>query len=49
MGEQIFAEAGLGAPESVEKLQQRIVRLEQNTADMKLNLNEAAQDLKAAG
>ncbi|WP_331738279.1 DUF6262 family protein [Embleya sp. NBC_00896] len=48
MGEQVFAEAGLGAPESTEKLQQRIVQLEQDNADVRLKLDEALEDLEAA-
>ncbi|MCX4411359.1 hypothetical protein ACFV8Z_40950 [Streptomyces sp. NPDC059837] len=48
MGEQVFAEAGLGAPERTEKLQQRIVQLEQDNADVKLKLDEGLEDLEAA-
>ncbi|MFJ9521111.1 hypothetical protein ACIRPK_23015 [Kitasatospora sp. NPDC101801] len=48
MGDQTWRESGLGAPESAEKLQQRIVQLENDKGDLKLRLKEALEDLEAA-
>lgn len=48
MGEQTWRDSGLGAPDSVDKLQQRIVQLEQERGDLKLKLDEAIEDLDAA-
>ncbi|MFJ4677526.1 DUF6262 family protein [Kitasatospora sp. NPDC088783] len=48
MGELTWRESGLGAPDSVDKLQQRIVQLEQEKGDLKLKLDEAVEDLDAA-
>ncbi|MFF2146330.1 hypothetical protein [Kitasatospora sp. NPDC058190] len=48
MGEQIWRESGLGTADGVEKLQQRIVQLEQQKGDLKLKLEEAQEDLEAA-
>ncbi|MCX5395221.1 DUF6262 family protein [Streptomyces sp. NBC_00094] len=48
MGEQTWSESGLGAPDGVDKLQQRIVQLEQERGDLKLKLDEAVEDLDAA-
>ncbi|RLL70700.1 hypothetical protein D7M15_22270 [Streptomyces sp. Z26] len=48
MGEQTWKDSGLGAPGSVEKLQQRTVQLEQEKGELKLKLEEALEDLEAA-
>ncbi|GGY18168.1 DUF6262 family protein [Streptomyces tanashiensis] len=48
MGEQTWKEFGLGAPEGVDRLQQRIVQLEQERGDLRLKLDEAVEDLEAA-
>ncbi|MFD8417673.1 DUF6262 family protein [Streptomyces sp. NPDC059650] len=48
MGEQTWREAGLGATNSVDEMQQRIVQLEQEKGDLKLQLAETAEDLDAA-
>ncbi|MFJ5707331.1 DUF6262 family protein [Streptomyces sp. NPDC093105] len=48
MGEQTWRESGLGAPDSVERMQQKVVELEQERADLKLKLEEVLEDLEAA-
>ena len=48
LGEQAWRESGLGAPDDIDQLQQRIVTLEQHSIDLRLQLDERAQDLDAA-
>lgn len=48
LGEHAWRESGLGAPQDVEELQQRITLLEQQTIDLRLQLEERQQDLNAA-
>ncbi|MFE1556709.1 DUF6262 family protein [Streptomyces sp. NPDC058734] len=48
MGEQTWKQSGLGAPDSVDKLQQRVVQLEQEKGDLKLKVDDALEDLEAA-
>jgi hypothetical protein len=48
LGEQAWRESGLGAPADVEALHQKITHLEQQTADLRLQLGERDQDLAAA-
>ncbi|WP_182357231.1 hypothetical protein [Tomitella gaofuii] len=47
LGERLWQETGLGAPQDVDELQQRIVQLEQQTLDLRLQLAERDQDLAA--
>jgi len=46
LGEQTWRESGLGAPDDVDELKQRIVHLEQPTVDLHIQLDD--QDLAAA-
>ena len=48
LGEQAWRATGLGAPTDIDQLQQRIVTLEQQVADSRLQLEERDQDLAAA-
>ena len=48
LGEQAWRATGLGAPTDIEQLQQRIVTLEQQIVDLRLQLEERDQDLAAA-
>ncbi|WP_158754741.1 hypothetical protein [Streptomyces sp. NRRL F-2580] len=48
MGEQTWRDSGLGAPDGIDRLQQRVVQLEQERGDLKLKLDEAVEDLDAA-
>ncbi|MGW2587037.1 DUF6262 family protein [Streptomyces virginiae] len=48
MGEQTWRDSGLGAPDSVEQIQKRVVQLEQEKGDLKLKLEEALEDLEAS-
>jgi hypothetical protein len=48
LGEQAWHESGLGAPDDIDQLKQRIVTLEQHTVDLRLQLDERVQDLDAA-
>lgn len=48
LGEQAWRESGLGAPDDIDQLKQRIITLEQQTADLRLQLEERDQDLDAA-
>lgn len=48
LGDQTWRESGLGAPEDVDKLERRIVTLEQQIADLRLQLDERDQELVAA-
>ena len=48
LGEHAWRESGLGAPADVDELHQQITLLEQRTIDLKLQLEERAQDLDAA-
>ncbi len=48
LGEQVWREAGLGAPADIDQLNQRIVTLEQHVVDVRLQLEERTQDLDAA-
>lgn len=48
LGEQAWHESGLGAPDDIDQLKQRIVALEQHTVDLRLQLEERDQDLDAA-
>jgi uncharacterized protein DUF6262 len=48
MGEQTWRESGLGAPDNIERMQQKVVQLEQERTDLKLKLEEVLEDLEAA-
>ena len=48
LGEQAWRASGLGAPTDIEQLQQRIVTLEQQIVELRLQLEERDQDLTAA-
>jgi chromosome segregation ATPase len=48
LGEQAWRASGLGAPTDIEQLQQRIVFLEQQAVDLRLQLYERDQELAAA-
>jgi uncharacterized protein YceH (UPF0502 family) len=48
LGEQTWRESGLGAPDDIDALKQRIVHLEQQAVDLHLQLDERDQDLNAA-
>ncbi|HUO37456.1 MAG TPA: DUF6262 family protein [Mycobacterium sp.] len=48
LGEQAWRASGLGAPTDIEQLQQRIVFLEQQAVDLRLQLDERDQELTAA-
>ncbi len=48
LGERAWHESGLGAPDDVDQLKQRVVFLEQNVVDLRLQLEERDQDLAAA-
>jgi chromosome segregation ATPase len=48
LGEQAWHESGLGAPDDIDGLKQRIVHLEQETVDLRIQLEERDEDLHAA-
>jgi hypothetical protein len=48
LGEQAWRTTGLGAPTDIDDLQQRIVTLEQQVVDLRMQLEERDQDLAAA-
>jgi len=48
LGEQAWRATGLGAPTDIDQLQQRVVTLEQQVVDSRLQLEERDQDLAAA-
>src|SRR6266540_1678406 len=48
LGEQAWRESGLGAPADIDALNQKIVHLEQQVVDLRLQLEERDQDLSAA-
>jgi hypothetical protein len=48
LGEQAWRESGLGAPADISALHQKITHLEQQAADLRLQLDERDQDLTAA-
>lgn len=48
LGDQAWAQAGLGIPDDIDHLKQQIVHLEQQGIDLRLKLEEHAQDLAAA-
>ena len=48
LGDQAWHESGLGAPADIDALNQKITHLEQQAADLRLQLGERDQDLNAA-
>jgi len=48
LGEQTWRASGLGAPSDIEELQRKIVFLEQQVVDLRLQLDERDQELAAA-
>jgi chromosome segregation ATPase len=48
LGEQTWRDSGLGAPDDIDELKQRIVHLEQQAVDLHIQLEERDQDLAAA-
>jgi chromosome segregation ATPase len=48
LGEQAWRATGLGAPTDIDQLQHRIVPLEQQIVELRLQLEERDQDLAAA-
>lgn len=48
LGEQAWRESGLGAPADIDALQEKITHLEQQSADLRLQLAERDQELDAA-
>jgi hypothetical protein len=48
LGEQAWRESGLGAPADIDALTRKITHLEQQSADLRLQLEERGDDLAAA-
>jgi hypothetical protein len=48
LGEQTWRESGLGTPTDIDALNQKITHLEQQTTDLRLQLEEKSEDLAAA-
>ncbi|MGH3874506.1 MAG: hypothetical protein ACRDSR_23885 [Pseudonocardiaceae bacterium] len=48
LGHQAWRESGLGAPDDIDRLKQQIVMLEQQTVDLRLQLEERDQELHTA-
>ena len=48
LGEQAWHESGLGVPDDVDQLKQRVVSLEPQVVDLRLQLEERDEDLTAA-
>jgi chromosome segregation ATPase len=48
LGEQAWRDSGLGAPDDIDHMKQQIIFLEQQAADLRLQLEERDQDLAAA-
>ena len=48
MGEQTWRDSGLGAPDDIDQLQQRIASLESEVADVRIQLDERSEELAAA-
>jgi hypothetical protein len=48
LGEQAWRESGLGTPADIDALNQKIIHLEQQTIDLRLQLEEQGEDLAAA-
>ncbi|WP_343577528.1 DUF6262 family protein [Mycobacterium sp.] len=48
LGEQAWRESGIGAPDDIDQLHQRITGLEQQIVDLRLQLEERTEELDAA-
>ncbi|WP_426976925.1 hypothetical protein ACQCSU_19510 [Pseudarthrobacter sp. O4] len=48
LGEQVWRESGLGAPDDVDRLHRRVTELEQHTAEQHRQLSERDDELDAA-
>ncbi len=48
LGQQAWRESGLGAPADIDALNQKITHLEQQAADLRLQLEERGDELSAA-
>jgi hypothetical protein len=48
LGEQVWRESGLGAPEDIDKLKRRITELEQEVVELTRQLEERGEELDAA-
>jgi len=48
LGERVFRESGLGAPEDIDKLRRRITELEQENVEFTRRLEERGEELDAA-
>lgn len=48
LGEETWRESGLGAPDDIDQLKERIRHLEQQTIDLQIQIEERDQDLVAA-
>jgi chromosome segregation ATPase len=48
LGEHTWRESGLGAPDDIDELKQRIIHLEQQSIDLQMQIDERDQDLAAA-
>jgi chromosome segregation ATPase len=48
LGEQAWRESGLGTPADIDALNQKIIYLEQQAVDLRLQLEEQGEDLAAA-
>ncbi len=48
MGEQTWRDSGLGAPDDIDRLHQRITTLEAEIADLRIQLDERTDELTAA-
>jgi chromosome segregation ATPase len=48
LGEHVWRESGLGTPADIDALNQQITHLEQQAADLRLQLEERDEDLAAA-
>ena len=48
LGEQAWRESGLGAPADIDALNHKIISLEQQVTDLRMQLDERDQDLAAA-
>lgn len=48
LGEQTWRDSGLGAPDDIDRLHQRITSLEAEVADLRIQLDERTEELSAA-
>jgi len=48
LGEQTWHDSGLGAPDDIDRLHQRITSLEAEVADLRIQLDERTEELSAA-